>query len=58
VAFFGNHISIAVYPQTTAIVPRQVLADSGFDLDVEQAHAYNLQCSVGFMPQRVDVDLV
>jgi hypothetical protein len=47
---FGNHISIAVHPQTTAIVPGQVLADLGFDLEVEQAHAYNLQCSVGFMP--------
>jgi hypothetical protein len=38
------------YPQTTAIIPRQVLADSGFVLDVERAHAYNLQCSMGFMP--------
>jgi hypothetical protein len=54
---FGNHIGFAVYYQTTAIVPRQVLADLGNDCVVEQAHASSLRCSVGFMPQRVDVHL-
>jgi hypothetical protein len=48
---FDNHIGFAVYHQTTAIVPRQVLADSGIDLGVKQAHAGNLCCSMGFMPR-------
>jgi hypothetical protein len=56
-ALFGNHINFAVYHQTTAIVPRQVLEDSRFDLGMEQAHEGNLCCSVGFMPQRVNVHL-
>ena len=32
---YAAHIGFAVYNQTTAIIPRQVLADSGFDLGVE-----------------------
>jgi hypothetical protein len=54
---YAAHIGFAVYNQTTAIVSRQVLADSGFDLGVERAHADNLRCSVGFMPRRVNVHL-
>ncbi len=56
-ALCGHHIGFAVYNQTTAIVPRQVLADSGFDLGMERAHADNLRCSMGFMPRRVNVHL-
>ncbi len=56
-ALFDNHIGFAVYYETTAIVPRQVLADSGNDRVVEQAHAGSLRCSVGFMPRQVNVHL-
>ena len=52
-----NHIGFVVYYHTTAIIPRQVLADLGFDLGMERAHAGNLRCSVGFMPRRVNVHL-
>jgi hypothetical protein len=54
---FGNDIGFAVYHPTTVIILSQVLADSGFDLGVERAHAGNLSCSMGFMPRRVNVDL-
>jgi hypothetical protein len=56
-ALFGNNIGFAVYHPTTAIIPRQVLADSGFDHGMERAHADNLCCSMGFMPRRVNVHL-
>jgi hypothetical protein len=56
-ALFGNDIGYAIYHPTTAIITRQVLADLGFDLGLERAHAGNLRCSVGFMPRRVNVHL-